>query len=148
MSRFALVAAVVGVGILVPAAAAQQFRANVVSWSPNDVRPGEPVAVVLTFHAEPVHGADGRRHIAVVIRGRGRTRRFAATPLGSGRYRARIVFPEDGSWAIRVRYHGGETALGKGAACVGDVARPNRCEPRVPPATAGSRSGSRSPAQS
>jgi hypothetical protein len=124
-SRLALVPAVLG-GILAPTAAAQQFWANVISWSPNVVRPGEPVSVVLTLRAyhvqDPNFRADGRRDVAVVIRGNGRTRRFATTPLGSGRYRATIVFPEAGAWSLRARYPGGETVLGKGAACVGDCA--------------------------
>ena len=61
-----------------------------------------------------------------MIRGSGQARRFAATPLGSGRYRAEIVFPAAGEWRILVRYRVGvdgpvgETALGKGGACVGD----------------------------
>jgi hypothetical protein len=114
-------------GMLVPGAAAQDFRANVVSWSPNVISPGEPVSVVLSLRTEPAQGAaipaDGRRDVAVVIRGNGRTRRFATRPLGSGRYRATIVFPAAGAWHVRVRYRAngalGETDLGKGGACVG-----------------------------
>jgi hypothetical protein len=125
-TRIALVLGVLAAGMLVPAAAGQQFRANVVSWSPNLVHAGEPVSVVLTLHAEPAQGAkiraDGRRDVAVVIRGNGQTRRFGATTLGSGRYRATIVFPDDGSWRLQVQYPGGETGLGKGGACVGDCA--------------------------
>src|ERR671931_2035815 len=111
--------------VVAPAAAGREFRANVVSWSPADVRPGEPVTVVLTLHAAPTPDAappDGRRDVHVVIRGAGDTRRFAATPLGSGRYRGRIVFPETGPWSIWVQYRVGagvgETLLGKGAVCV------------------------------
>jgi hypothetical protein len=125
-SRLALVLGVLVGGIVVPSAAGQQFRAEPVSWSPNVVRPGEPVSVVLTLRAGPVRGVrfrpDGRRHVAVVIRRNGRTRRFATTPLGSGRYRTTIIFPEAGAWRVRVQYPGGETGLGKGGACVGDCA--------------------------
>ena len=61
-SRFALVLGVLAAGTFVPTAAAQgfQFRANVVSWSPNIVRPGEPVSVVLTLRAMPAQGAEIR----------------------------------------------------------------------------------------
>jgi hypothetical protein len=146
MSRFALVLGVV-TATFVPTAAAQriQFRANVVSWSPNIVRPGEPVSIVLTLHAEPAQGAeiraDGRRDVAVVIRGNGQTRRFATTPLGSGLYRTEIVFPAAGSWHIRVRYRVGadgpvgETDLGKGGACVGDCVDAEAQQLRGPPST-------------
>jgi uncharacterized membrane protein YeaQ/YmgE (transglycosylase-associated protein family) len=132
MRRFALVLSVLATGILVPTAAGQQveFFANVVSWTPNVVHPREPVSVVLTLRALPMQGAeipaDGRRDVAVVIRGDGQTRRFQTTRLGSGRYRAKIVFPEAGAWYLRVQYRlgpdgaVGETTLGKGGACVGD----------------------------
>jgi hypothetical protein len=137
VSHRRLIPAVLVGAVVVPTAAAQPLRANVVSWSPNIVRAGEPVSVVLTLRAEPAQGAEirpnGRRHIAVVIRGNGQTRRFAAAPLGSGRYRSTIVFPQDGAWRIRVHYRGGETDLGKGAACVGDCAGPE--ETRSSPAT-------------
>jgi hypothetical protein len=118
--------------IPVPTAAGQQveFFANIASWTPNVVHPGEPVSVVLTLRALPVQGAeipaDGRRDVAVVIRRNGQTRRFETTPLGSGRYRAKIVFPEAGAWYLRAQYRlgpdgaVGETTLGKGGACVGD----------------------------
>jgi hypothetical protein len=136
-----LIPAVLVGAVVVPTAAAQQLRANPVSWSPDVVRAGEPVSVVLTLRAEPAVGAeirrDGRRHVAVVIRGNGQARRFAATPLGSGRYRATIVFPEDGAWRVRVRYPGGETGLGKGGACVGDCAEAE--ETRSSPATGNGR---------
>jgi hypothetical protein len=132
MRRSALVLGVLATAILIPTAAGQQveFFANVVSWTPNVVHPREPVSVVLTLRAEPVQGADipadGRRDVAVVIRGNGQTHRFETLPLGSGRYRAKIVFPEAGAWYLRVQYRlgpegaVGETTLGKGGACVGD----------------------------
>lgn len=147
MSRLALVLGVLAAGILLPTAAAQQFqfRANVVSWSPNIVRPGEPASVVLTLRAEPAQGAqiraDGRRDVAIVIRGNGQTRRFTTTPLGSGRYRAKIVFPVAGAWRIRVQYRvgggsrDGETGLGKGAACIGDCVEAEALGMRGSPST-------------
>jgi hypothetical protein len=145
MSRFALVLGLLAAGTFVPTAAAQQlqFRANVHSWSPNIVRPGEPVSVVLTLHAEPAQGAeiraDGRRDVAVVIRGNGQTRRFPTTSLGSGLYRTQIVFPAAGAWHIRVQYRVGadgpvgETDLGKGGACVGDCVEADAQQLRGPP---------------
>lgn len=128
--RFALVLGVLITGIFVPAAAAQQFRANVDSWSPDIVQPGEPVTVVLTLHADPAPRTkartNGRREVAVVIRKNGQMRRFATKPLGSGRYRTKIVFPAAGRWTVLVRFRAaanssaGEIPLGKGATCVGD----------------------------
>jgi uncharacterized membrane protein len=118
-------------GAAVPTAAAEQLHANVVSWSPNDVRAGEPVSVVFWLYT--VEGSsypsDGRpavsvEDVAVVIRGQGESRHFPATHLDRGRYSTAISFPTSGGYDLRVS-HGvssygpaGEILLGKGAICV------------------------------
>jgi hypothetical protein len=133
MRRLAFVCLFVALaaGAAVPTAAAEQLHANVVSWSPNDVRPGEPVSVVLWLYTAegspyPSDGtpAVGVEDVAVVIRGQGESRRFPATYLGRGRYSAAISFPKSGGYELRVS-HGvssygpsGEILLGKGAICV------------------------------
>lgn len=122
---------VVVAAALAPAAAAEQLHANVVSWSPNDFRPGQPVSVVLYLYTpgESPHLPDGKRvagvnDVEVVLRGQGQTRRFATKALGGGRYGAEITFPHVGDWAVRVSYGpgrygaGDEIPLGKGGACV------------------------------
>jgi hypothetical protein len=117
---------------VVPAAAAEQLHANVVSWSPNDVPPGEPVFVVLQLYSagsspypkdgNPVAGVND---VEMVIHSDGQTRRFATDELGAGRYSSEIIFPNAGGWDLRVSYAagsygaGGEILLGKGALCVG-----------------------------
>ena len=115
-----------------PAAAAEKLQANVVSWSPNIVRPGEPVSVVLQLARGPSPlvpddtSVAGASDVHVVLHGRGETLRFTTTKLGSGRFSAQIVFPKAGAWALRAGYRPGrhraldEVLLGKGAACVGD----------------------------
>jgi hypothetical protein len=125
---FALAAGVVAPGV----SANEQFHANVVSWSPNAVQPGEPIAVVFQLYTrgaspypkdgDPVAGVNG---VEVVIQGEEQTRRFATVDLGSGRYSTEISFPNDGGWYLRVRYgagsygRGDEILLGKGAICAG-----------------------------
>jgi hypothetical protein len=117
--------------IVPSSAAADQLHANVASWSPNDVRPGEPVSLVLYLYTpSPTAWApDGRRFagvndVEVVLRGQGQTRRFATEDLGGGRYGAEISFPQAGAWAVRVSYGpgrdgvGDEVPLGKGGVCV------------------------------
>ncbi len=118
--------------VLAPAAAAEQLHSNVVAWTPKDVQPAEPVAVVLQLYtagASP-YPNDGKpvaavNDIEVLIRGEGQTRRFATEEIGGGRYRTEIVFPTNGGWDIRVRYGpgsygpGDEIQLGKGGICVG-----------------------------
>jgi hypothetical protein len=131
-STFALLLLVLAGGVLAPTAAAEQLQANVVSWSPNDVRPGEPVSVVLKLYTAgpspypeagiPVAGVSD---VAVAIYRKSQARRFTTKALGSGRYRTEIVFPEAGGWNLRVQYAAGshgpgaEILLGKGAICVG-----------------------------
>jgi hypothetical protein len=121
----------VAAGAAVPTAAAEQLHANVVSWSPNDVRAGEPVSVVFWLYT--VEGSsypsDGRpavsvEDVAVVIRGQGESRHFPVTHLDRGRYSTAISFPTSGGYDLRVS-HGvssygpaGEILLGKGAICV------------------------------
>ena len=125
---------VVVLALAAPAAAAEKLQANVVSWSPNVVRPGEPVSVVLQLARGPSRivpddtSVAGASDVQVVLHGRGETLRFTTTKLGSGRFAAQIVFPKAGSWALRAGYRPGrhraldEVLLGKGAACVGDCA--------------------------
>jgi hypothetical protein len=119
-------------GGVVPTAAAEQLHANVDYWAPNDVRPREPVSVVLQLYVagpspnpregRPVAGVNG---VEVLLRGQGQTHRFATEDVGEGRYSAEIVFPEAGGWDLRVRYGAGdygpgdEILLGKGGICVG-----------------------------
>jgi len=118
--------------VLAPAAAAEQLHANVASWAPNDVKPGEPVSIVFYLYT-PNPGSpwtpDGKRiagvnDVEVVLHGPGQTRRFASEDLGDGRYSTEIAFPEAGGWAVRVGYRSGrygagdEIGLGKGAICV------------------------------
>jgi hypothetical protein len=129
MRRIAFVGLLLALGAagLAPYAAAQELQANVVSWTPNDVRPGEPVSVVLQLSPFPKGSGSllGVEDVQVVLHGEGQTRRFATTDLGSGRYSAEIVFPEAGSWAVRIGYTRGretdEILLGKGALCVAAV---------------------------
>ncbi len=118
--------------VLAPAATAAQLHSNVISWTPNDVQPGEPVAVVLQLYTagaspypqdgKPVAGVND---IAVLIRGERQTRRFATEDIGGGHYRTEIVFPKNGGWDLYVRYGAGsygpgdEIQLGKGGICVG-----------------------------
>jgi hypothetical protein len=121
---------VLGAVLAAPVAAAERLQANVVSWSPNVVRPGSPVYVVLQLAPGPSAVVEddtpvaGAQDVQVVLHGRGETRRFPTTALGSGRYRAEIAFPKPGSWAVRVAYRPGrhsaleEILLGKGGACV------------------------------
>jgi hypothetical protein len=96
-------------------AAADEPLANVVSWTPNDVRPDEPVSIELSLSGVGSPRADA---VEVVIRGDGGVRRFPTKTLGSGRYSTQIVFPEAGSWRVLVAYGDGEVPLGKGAICV------------------------------
>jgi hypothetical protein len=124
---FALVA-----GPGAPTAAAEQLHSTVISWSPNDVQPREPVFVVLQLYTagpspypKDGHPVAGVKDVYVVIRGEEQTRRFATEDLGSGRYHTEIVFPTAGGWDLRVRYGAGgygpgdEIPLGKGGICVG-----------------------------
>ena len=130
MRHVAVVALLLTLGAagVAPPAAAQELQANVVSWSPNDVRPGEPVSVVLQLAPFPKGSGSlvGVENVQVVLHGRGLTRRYPTIDLGSGRYSAQIVFPQAGSWALRVGYtrglnSGDEIQLGKGALCVAAV---------------------------
>jgi hypothetical protein len=126
-SCLATVLALLASGTFV-APAAGQLRANPLSGWPSEIRPGDRVRIVFTLGRVSVHGTDagvpldGRRTVAVVIRADGRTRQFPARALGSGRYRAEIVFPAAGIWGMRVRFGAGgaqdEVVLGKGAVCV------------------------------
>jgi hypothetical protein len=129
---FTVVLVLAAAPLLAPAAMADRLHANVLSWTPNHVKPGEPVSIVLQLYTvagspnpqggKPVAGVKG---VEVVIRGGGPTRRFAAEDLGGGRYRTEIVFPNNGGWDVYVRYDprgdgpGEETELGKGGICVG-----------------------------
>ena len=126
-----LLVALVGAAVA-PTAAAAQLHANVVSWSPNDVRVGEPVSVVLqlsTAEGSP-YPEDGRpvagvEDVEVVIRGGGPTQSFPTEDIGGGHYRSEIVFPNSGGWDLFVQYAAGsygpadEIQLGKGGICVG-----------------------------
>jgi hypothetical protein len=128
---FAFLVSTLTAAALAPSAAAEQLHANVVSWSPNDVQPGEPVSIVLELytagpspylaHGKPVAGVND---VQVVLHGQGQTRRFATKDLGSGRYSTEATFPQAGGWAVRVSYGpgrygaGDEILLGKGAICV------------------------------
>jgi hypothetical protein len=129
---FAVLVFALAGGAGAPTAAAEQLHANVVSWSPNDVQPGEPVSVILQLytHGPSPYPKDGEpvadvNDVEVVIRGEGQTRRFATEDLGSGRYSTEVIFPRAGGWDLRVRYGvgsygpGDEILLGKGAICVG-----------------------------
>jgi hypothetical protein len=101
-------------GVLVPAATAEQLRANVVSWSPNDVRPSEPVSVVLQVYTlgpspypddgDPVAGVND---VEVVIRGDGRHIGSPPRTSAAGRYGTEIIFPKvaAGTSASRKRRH-------------------------------------------
>lgn len=127
---FALLSVVLG-AVVVPAAAAEPLRANVVSASPNDLdQPNVPQSIVFQLYKPELPSPDwgkpvgGVNDVEVVIHGHGQTRRFATEDLGGGRYRAEIVFPERGAWRVRVSYGagsygvGGEIDLGKGATCI------------------------------
>ena len=134
MNRIGLsfVVGLAAVALVAPAAMAAQLHANVLSWTPNDVRPGEPVSIVVQLYTaegspypqdgKPVAGV---KDVEVVIRGGGPTRRFATDDVGDGRYRTEIVFPNNGGWDMDVRYGAGsyglgdEIQLGKGGICVG-----------------------------
>jgi hypothetical protein len=124
---------VLGAAVVVPAAAAEPLRANVVSVSPNDIdQPDVPVSIVFQLYkpelptAHPTWGKPigGVNDVELVIRGQGQTRRFRTEDLGGGRYRTEIVFPEPGGWNLRISYGAGsygasdEIALGKGAICI------------------------------
>jgi hypothetical protein len=122
-----------GAGVVVPAAAAEPLRANVVSVSPNDIdQPDVPVSIVFRLYkpelpspqpdwGKPVGGVND---VEVLVHGQGQTRRFPTEDLGGGRYRTEIVFPEPGGWTVRVSYAAGsydagdEIDLGKGAICI------------------------------
>jgi hypothetical protein len=130
---FTLLFVALGAGLAVPAAAAEPLRANVVSVTPNNIdQPDVPVSIVFQLYrpelpstrptwGEPIGGVND---VEVVVRGRGQTRLFSTEDLGGGRYRTEIVFPEPGSWDLRVSYSAGsygtgdEIALGKGAICI------------------------------
>ncbi len=106
--------------VLVPGAAAEQLHATVVSWAPNDVRSGEPVSVILQLYTArnspyPQDGTPvaGVENVEVVIRGGGPARHFATEDLGGGRYRAEIVFPNNGGWDLRVRHSAGKHGAGE-----------------------------------
>jgi hypothetical protein len=127
MKRF-LLAAVLAAGVLAPsAAAAEQLHANVLAWSPNDVRAGKTVSLVLLLYtagptANPSDGvpATGVGDVEVVLRGKEITRRFPARNRGDGSYDAQIVFPANGGWDLTVGYgDGAEVPLGKSGICVG-----------------------------
>jgi hypothetical protein len=126
---FALLFVVLAAAV-VPAAAAEPLRANVVSASPNDLnQAGVPQTIVFTiFRPElpdpppPTWGKPiaGVNHVEVVLRAEGQTLRFPTEDLGGGRYRTQIVFPTPGGWSVRVSYGVGaygpadEIDLGKG----------------------------------
>jgi hypothetical protein len=124
---------VLAAGAVVPAAAAEPLRANVVSVSPNDIdQPIVPVSIVFQLYepelpsAYPTWGTPvaGVNDVEVLIHGQDRTRRFRSEDLGRGRYHTQVVFPEAGGWDLRVGYGagsygaGGEIDLGKGAICI------------------------------
>ncbi len=119
--------------VVAPSALAEPLRANVVSAAPNDIdQPDVPVWIMFQLYKpqlpspRPTWGTPiaGVNDVEVVIRGEGQTRRFPTEDLGGGRYRTEIVFPEAGSWAVRVSYGAGsygpgdEINLGKGAICI------------------------------
>ena len=107
--------------------ATEQLHANVLAWSPNDVRPGEPVSVLLQLYTSggspyPRDGipATNIGDVEIVLHGNGITRRFPTIDRGTGRYYASIVFPSNGGWELLVDYdEGGDIQLGKGGICVG-----------------------------
>lgn len=127
-----VVALVVALAVLVPAAQAKELQANVVSMQ-SQLTPGEPVPLVLELS---VLGATGEasehpiavaQDVAVVVSGDERTERFPAVELRAGRYGTEIVFPESGDWSLRVTV--GEDApilLGKGAVRIDEESSASR----------------------
>jgi hypothetical protein len=129
---FAFLLLTMTAAVVAPSALAEPLRANVGSWSPNDIdQPDVPVSIVFYLYkpelpSPPTWGTPiaGVNDVEVVIRGAGQTRRFPTEDLGGGRYRTEIVFPEPGSWAVRVSYGAGsygpgdEIDLGKGGICI------------------------------
>jgi hypothetical protein len=130
---FLFVFLLIGAAVVVPAAAAEPLRANVVSVSPNDLdKPNVPQSIVFQLYKPELpapHPTWGKpiasvNDVEVVIHGQGQTRRFPTEDLGGGRYRTEIVFPEPGAWSVRVSYGAGsygagdEVGLGKGGVCI------------------------------
>jgi hypothetical protein len=124
----ALLFLVLGAAVVVPAAAAEPLRANVVSVSPTNIDQADvPVSIVFQLYkpelpsAHPSWGkpVGGVNEVEVVIHGQGKTHRFGTENLSGGRYRTEILFPEPGGWNLRVSYGAGdEIELGKGAICI------------------------------
>jgi len=98
-----LLAAVIA-GVAVAACATAASGLSLVR-GPGKPEAGRPVGVVVR--------ADRRVKVAVWI-GRGRTTRsFAARAAGSGRYRARVVFPAAGRWEFGARAGDTRVTLGR-----------------------------------
>lgn len=73
---FALLLLALAGGGVVPTAAAEQLHANVISWSPNEVQPGDPVSVVFQLYTsgpspypKDEHPVADVNDVAVVIHG-------------------------------------------------------------------------------
>lgn len=127
-----VVALVVALAVLVPAAQAKELQANVVSMQ-SQLTPGEPVPLVLELSVlgatgeASEHPVAGAQDVAVVVSGDERTARFPAVELSAGRYGTEIVFPESGDWSLRVTV--GEDApilLGKGAVRIDEESSASR----------------------
>ncbi|MGH3030337.1 MAG: hypothetical protein ACRDNE_06155 [Gaiellaceae bacterium] len=115
--------------IVAPAASAKELQANVVSM-PSDLVAGEAVPVVFEVYVlEEIAEGEDIEHpvdvsgLSLVVSSADSSlerRAFRAEVLGSGRYRAEIVFPAVGGWSMDVETNDGHEpfALGKGAVSV------------------------------
>jgi hypothetical protein len=77
------------------------FATTGLSSMPDGTSAGEPWVVTIDVRQHGVSPTDGLKP-AITIYGNGTNRRFAAKPLGDGKYRAEVVFPSAGTWKYEV----------------------------------------------